>query len=696
MANLPYLNASNRKTAVVDTFGGVNKAFRISENELSDAWNMTNDDYPVLSTRRKRGTVRYAVNGETVQAVSFGKLSSSVVFRHTLVTLTENGYFNCGNMRTFLNITDNRLLKFGNKLYAYPSGTMIDFSENDSTKRIKATHQFIEITAPSEKDVPNGTVENDGTTVGVVAFIPFTADGIGKTTISSVSPPDPEGGAYWYDSSDNQLKIYDSNEHAWTGVVPNVIRVCICRTENDAPDPLNIAELYTVFSENDAVFLSNTGVDGLDSSFVVEKVGDENDPAIYLRGTLDAMQIVTDCRMEKKMPLLDFAVEHNGRIWGCRYGENADGQFVNEVYASALNDPTNWFRYNGTSQDSYAVSLTSEGEFTAAAVINGYVTFFKEDCFHRIYGSVPSDFQILTQSCDGVQKGCEKSIAFANGRMFFKSRTGIMTLSDGLPKRISEHLGTDMYDDAIGGSDGYKYYVSMSDGEERKLYVYDIAKGLWQCEDSPEGLVCFVRDKNTLFALCHAAYDSTAFKEKIAALQAKLENNLLSGTASVLARIYLRILQTACTVRIDTMNTETQRNIELPMYAVFHDDADSDNPDDLFSVSENSEAHITEEAEVPWRFVTGEIGYDSFYKKYVNKISVRLQLAAYAGCDVFIAYDSSDDFREVYTVCGDGYTKTHCMDIRPHRCDHFQLRFCGIGDVKILGIARFYEEGSER
>lgn len=709
MANLPYLNTSNRKTALVDVFGGINKSFRIAENELSDAWNMTNDDYPVLSTRRRRGTVRYAVNGETVQTAAVGRLSSAVVFRDTLVTLTENGYLNCGSMSAFLNIANNKLLKFGNKLYAYPSGTVIDFSEEDGEKRIKATHQFIEIKSPpegneldgtvendetTEENEPDGTVGNDGTTAGFAVFIPETVDGIGKTTTGIHAPTNPNGGDYWYDLGAKKLKIYDS-ENGWTGAKPNVIRVCVCRVKDDPENPFNIAELYTVFSENDAVFISNTGIDELDSTFVIEKVGDKDDPAIYLRGSIDDIHFVDNCRIEKKMPLLDFAVEHNGRIWGCRYGENADGQFVNEIYASALNDPTNWFRYNGTSQDSYAVSLTSEGEFTAAAVINGYVTFFKEGCFHRIYGSIPSDFQLLTQSCDGVQKGSEKSIAFANGYMFFKSRTGIMVLSDGLPKRISADLGTDRYTDAIGGSDGYKYYISMAEGGDRRLYVYDIAKGLWQCESSPDGLVCFVPYKNTLLALCSVPYDSTAFEENVKELQAGFDNDLFSGALGSFKLICSIILKIMRTVRICIMNTEPQNNIELPMYGVFHTKDKINKLDDLFSIPENSAVDIIEEEDFPWCFETGEIGYDSFYKKYLNKLSVRLQLSAYARCDVFIDYDSSDDFSQLQTVCGDGVTKTLNIDIRPLRCDHFKLRFSGIGDVKLLGIARFYEVGSE-
>jgi hypothetical protein len=34
--------------------------------------------------------------------------------------------------------------------------------------------------------------------------------------------------------------------------------------------------------------------------------------------------------------------------------------------------------------------------------------------------------------------------------------------------------------------------------------------------------------------------------------------------------------------------------------------------------------------------------------------------------------------------------------MRAKRCDHFRLRYYGVGDVMVLSMAKSYEEGSER
>jgi hypothetical protein len=45
-------------------------------------------------------------------------------------------------------------------------------------------------------------------------------------------------------------------------------------------------------------------------------------------------------------------------------------------------------------------------------------------------------------------------------------------------------MGNEAYGEAVGGSHGNKYYISMKDNlGEYHLFVYDIAKGMWHKED---------------------------------------------------------------------------------------------------------------------------------------------------------------------------------------------------------------------
>ena len=95
------------------------------------------------------------------------------------------------------------------------------------------------------------------------------------------------------------------------------------------------------------------------------------------------------------MPELDFVTECDNRVWGCSKKENV-------IYGCTLGDPTNWYSYQGTAADSYAVTVGSDGPFTAAASCLGCVLFFKENCIHRLYGTKPSEYRLSSVRCRGV------------------------------------------------------------------------------------------------------------------------------------------------------------------------------------------------------------------------------------------------------------------------------------------------------
>ena len=61
---------------------------------------------------------------------------------------------------------------------------------------------------------------------------------------------------------------------------------------------------------------------------------------------------------------MDYLTECDNRVWGCSNKENV-------IYACKLGDPTNWFSYRGIAEDSYAVTVGSDGSFTGAATCLG-------------------------------------------------------------------------------------------------------------------------------------------------------------------------------------------------------------------------------------------------------------------------------------------------------------------------------------
>ena len=674
MSVLPYLSGQKSSVMFTENFLGVNKKFRIAENELSDALNMCSDDYPVLSTRKKRQISYMMIDGNNIGLPTvYENICSAVVMHDSLALLSDEGIFSYRDKEVDLGIKNNKMLCIGNQIYCYPSGTLISLPISNEDIEVSVTHQFVELAETA--GVTNGKV------LGVMYLQPSVPEAIGKTAYNTVAPSAPSIGDYWC-PFDGYLQRYCGDE-GWQSVAPSLIRVEILSSGTSESSAMQNLILSDMFSPGEAVFISGTESD-YDSSYIVEAVGTGSDTAIYLSGYIAKQNNFTLGKLERKMPLVDFVTEHNGRLWGCRFGNNADGELVNEIYASALNAPTNWFKFNGTTQDSFAATVTSDGKFTGVAIVNGYVTFFKEQHMHRIYGSTPETFQLYSTDCVGVQEGCELSLATANGVTYYKSNIGIMAITDGLPVKISDALGNDVYSSAIGGTDYTKYYVSMIDScNERKLYVYDFDTQCWHIEDSPEGLKHFFSYKNNLFAFCDCADEE--IDEKIAKYEQVKTDSDPGTLAYVLASLYVSIFQ-----RIKDGSAiyciKTSGKVSFPNVYIKK------------SETEYAECELisTEESILSWYFETSDIGWAGYNKKYVNQIIAKMLVLPGSRVDIEIKYNFESEWRAVATVAGSGYVKTENCIIHPSRCDHFKLKFSGTGEMKLLNLSYIFSEGSEK
>ncbi len=234
------------------------------------------------------------------------------------------------------------------------------------------------------------------------------------------------------------------------------------------------------FSVGDAVTISGCGGHAENNITIVirEIDGDflrfyENSFTIGESGDQEAALTIS-----RTMPDMDFVFSNENRLWGCK---------GDEIYASKLGDPFNWNVFDGISTDSFAASVGSAGDFTAGCSYKGYPCFFKEESIYKVYGDKPSNFQVMGSASLGVEEGSGRSPAIAGETLFYLSRTGIVTYSGGMPASIHGAFGQDRYREAVGGSDGVKYYVSMKDAAGVwQLFVYDTGKGMWHREDARE------------------------------------------------------------------------------------------------------------------------------------------------------------------------------------------------------------------
>ena len=84
----------------------------------------------------------------------------------------------------------------------------------------------------------------------------------------------------------------------------------------------------------------------------------------------------------------------------------------------------------------------------------------------------------------GLAEGSGRSLAIAGETLFYLGRNGIMAYTGGVPQPVGQPLGLGRFKNAVAGSDGLKYFVSMEDSAGAwALYVYDTQRGLWHKED---------------------------------------------------------------------------------------------------------------------------------------------------------------------------------------------------------------------
>ena len=479
----PTLYTKESSRQMVDIFKGYNHNLRINDGEFFDMKNMTSDYYPVLSPRGKRGV--YASPSKPTGMIS----KDSLCYVDGTKFVINEYPVDMG-----LNDEPKQLISMGAYVIIMPDKKYINTKDLTDFGSIEAAYPGVvgqSVTASFEM------CKVDGTAYGEVPKQP--------------NPPEnPENMQLWIDNSSvpHVLKQYSTTHAVWNQVATTYVKIA-------AP---NIA---ASFSQYDAVKISGipeqitqlADVEGQVCPLwaVYRDPGDTSEENPRAEGTFDYVVIVgildetvtatSSLRLERSMPKMDFIIESENRLWGCRYGVAANGQVVNEIYASKLGDFKNWNCFMGLSTDSYAASCGTDGQFTGAITHLGYPLFFKENFVHKVYGNYPANFQIQSTACRGVQKGCDRSLAIVNETVFYKARSGVCAYDGSLPTESSYVLGNEAYSNAVGGAHGNKYYISMQDNQgDRHLFVYDTAKRMWHKED---GVVvdCFCSCSGEMYAI---------------------------------------------------------------------------------------------------------------------------------------------------------------------------------------------------
>lgn len=644
MRKYPILTEQPTSRDFIDVFGGYNHNLRIGEGEFYDMKNLTSTHYPVLATRPKRGTYRdYTQIGySSVGLIDKDGLWSFEVAtggNHTdpamgsLIRLPGNKVNFTGAVEYGIDVK-RTLVSMGAYLVIFPDNIYINTTElNYEANSYDATEYVHKLgaTFTSTEEVTYQLCKADGT--------PYTPD-----TISDIEPTDPKNGDIWQDTSvsPNSFKVYSGANKMWSSVVTTYVRI-------------NSPYIGGRFKEGDGVRISGvtpeiwSDLNGVEenAASVIQSRDTDYIVVIGVPKNGEESEQTTPITVERIVPTMDFVIESNNRLWGCRYGLNRDGEMVNEIYASKLGDCTNWEYFPGTSQDSYVASLGSDGEFTGAISYMGTPLFFKQNCIHTVYGNYPASYQIQTTECRGVQKGCHNSIAIIDGTVFYKAVGGVCAYSGALPTEIGSALGEEgrRYYGAYGGALRHRYYLGMYDalteGNTTWLYVFDTQKGLWHKEDEYNGQeFCYVNSE-TIDQLYYLLPEQKTVKKRQS-----------DGTY--------------------TEETYTVHNIKTII----------------------GEGEKADKEDIDWFAETGIIGCSSPDKKYVSRISFRLSIDVGTRVYVFAEYDSSGSWEQIGAITGTRF-QTFTFPVRPKRCDHLRLRIVGTGEAKIFSISKTMEQGSE-
>lgn len=358
------------------------------------------------------------------------------------------------------------IIEMGANVVIFPEKVMVNTQKFDSNGQYTDIQQLEKSETLLECSLAMTDATNDGYEIG-------------KVEVGNTAPLNPTNGYGWIDTTNNppSFKVYSSQIEQWA----NTNTYCKI-TSAELSDEWKVGDAVELLFAEEGIIGDVVAPANEQKYFVISEVGEGyiRFPVAMKKAFYNTKQSVT---IRRTVPDMDFVIENENRLWGCKYGE-VDGEPINEIFACKLGDPKNWHHFTNTAMDSYYVSLGADGEFTGAISYAGNPFFFREGCIHRIYGNYPSNYALKTINCHGVESGSGKGITIMNDVMYYKSPVGIMAYTGASPVNISEHFGTERYKNAVAGAVGSKMYFSMTKNDESKvLFVFDNNTQLWHKED---------------------------------------------------------------------------------------------------------------------------------------------------------------------------------------------------------------------
>lgn len=465
MSYLPNLEEGRVTRLLTDNFFGYDHNDKIADGAWWEEENLSTRNYPLFSPRQPRGRIgiQGGLQGLCVKEYPAYVKDGLVYYNNTVIPGVEVS-----------SEGEKQLVSMGAYLCIFPDGVYVN------TQDFRDWGHMGHANSLRDENVNIAPCDMNGNEYDLT-----------EAVISNKQPEKPKNGQYWIDTSQtpHRLNQYTDTTGQWVQLTTVYIKI-------------SAKGIGIGFSDTDAVTVSglHAWVESIDVGNQVEKLNAEfviqkrTDDYIIVIGVIDKAVTVSgrSVKVERRVPKMDFVCELDNRLWGCYYGKD-HGKSVNAIYASALGDPKNWYRYEGLASDSYALSVGSDGPFTGICAYGGNILAWKENCVHKVYGNTPATFAMTTNQCRGVAKGSHKSLAVVNEYLYYLSPEGVCSYDGSTPSGAWEAFAGEHYSEGRAGSLAGRYYLSAKDSSGQwRLAVLDRAKQCWHLEDRVHAM-CFAK-----------------------------------------------------------------------------------------------------------------------------------------------------------------------------------------------------------
>lgn len=596
----PMLSGVNKRHEGTFEFRGLNLSPKTRQGEFFRLVNISLDKYPNMSVRKLRGKIATLTDGAVIGGNNSG------------VAWIDNGklYYNGQAIDglPIINVQANtQITAFGAYLLVTPDNL------------------YYNTINPADK----GTMAVSNASTGSVQYLLSRRDGVDYSTenmtVSASAPDNPANGDYWINTSGDTdiLMQYSELSGAWAQI-PTVYT------------KIKATGIGAGLKEYDGVKISGVAAASGTDPRLASELGELNGSKIVYGASDDYIIVVGILRsvytqtsgtvtIKRDIPTMDYVCVSQNRLWGCRYGQQgADGNIVNEIYASKLGDFKNFAVFMGVSTDSYAAGVGQDGNFTGAVNHLGYPLFFKESCIYKVYGNQPKNFQINDTVCAGVKDGAHRSMAIVNETLYYLNRNGEFVGYDGaMPYSVSMAFADKRFNSAVSGQYiNYYYTAAKAEGDtQATIYVFDTKRMLWTSEDSGD-IKGFYTSGGEIYAIIDGA---------VYAMNGK------AGTVK---------------------NEAIEWIAESGVFGW-------DNPEQKYTQRFNL------------RIKTGQTKYTD--EQPPKPIEQRIEL--------FIEYDSSGEWEKQGSEgYGSSRRGTLMIPVRPRRCDHYRIRISGTSEIEVYSI----------